>query len=291
MKTEKMLITVTVSIDAPIEKVWNCWTNPEHIIKWNFASDDWHCPWAKNDIQAGGKFVWRMESKDGSFGFDFSGKYTKVKQNELIEEILGDDRTVRISFSENGNKTEITEVFEAENQNPVEMQRFGWQAILNNLKKYVETPAGLETIHFEVLIIAPPEKVYSTMLNKKYYNEWTSVFNPTSNFEGSWEKGSKIRFLGVDRDGKTGGMSSRIEENIPNKFVSIHHLGIISNGEEIMDGPEVDEWAGAHENYTFENQHGNTLLKVDLDSNQMLKQYFSDTYPKALERLKSICER
>lgn len=292
MKTgEKTLVTVKTEIDMPVEKVWEYWTKPEHITRWNFASDDWCCPWAENDLREEGKFSWRMEAKDGSFGFDFSGKYTKVMKNELIEEILDDDRTVSITFSENGNKAVLTEVFEAETRNPVEMQRFGWQAILNNFKKYVETPARLETIHFEILIIAAPEKVYSMMLDKKFYNEWTSVFNPTSNFEGSWEKGAEIRFVGTDKDGNKGGMISRIEENIPNKFVSIHHLGIISNGKEIMEGPEVDAWAGAHENYTFENQNGNTLLKVDLDSNQMFKQYFSETYPKALERLKTICER
>ncbi len=185
----------------------------------------------------------------------------------------------------------MVETFEAEEQNPIEMQKNGWQAILNNFKKYVETSSRLETISFEILINAAPEKVYSTMLDKKFYNEWTSVFNPSSSFEGSWEKGAEIRFIGIDKDGSKGGMISRIEENVANKFVSIHHLGIILGGVEIMEGPEVDEWVGAHENYTFESKGKTTLLKVDFDTNQMLKTYFKETYPKALERLKLICEQ
>jgi|LSQX01.2.fsa_nt_gb uncharacterized protein YndB with AHSA1/START domain len=292
MKTDKKtLITVQAEIKASVEKVWKCWTKPEHIIHWNFASDDWHAPWAKNDLRKGGKFSWRMEAKDGSFGFDFEGEYTIVKPYNYIEELLGDGRVVKINFEKKEDKIVITETFEAESQNQVEMQKNGWQAILNNFKKYAETPARLETIHFEILINATPRTVYSRMLDKKFFNEWNSVFNPSSNFEGSWLKGSKIRFIGTDKDGKTGGMVSKIEENIPNKFVSILHLGIIMNGEEITEGHEVDDWAGAHENYTFENHDGNTLLKIDLDSNQMFKTYFSETYPKALEQLKSICEQ
>ncbi len=136
---EKILITVETNTNAPIEKVWNYWTQPEHITQWNFASDDWCCPWAKNDAREGGKFVWRMEAKDGSFGFDFSGTFIKVIPNELIEETLDDGRTVKISFKENGNQTQVIEIFEAETENPIELQKSGWQAILNNFKKHVET--------------------------------------------------------------------------------------------------------------------------------------------------------
>ena len=292
MKTDKKTtITVQAEIKAPVEKVWEYWTKPEHIIHWNFASDDWHAPWAKNDLREGGKFSWRMEAKDGSFGFDFGGEFTVIKLFQYIEEVLGDGRVVKISFKGDDKKTSVVETFEAEEQNPIEMQKNGWQAILNNFKKYVETSSRLETISFEILINAAPEKVYSTMLDKKFYNEWTSVFNPSSSFEGSWEKGAEIRFIGIDKDGSKGGMISRIEENVANKFVSIHHLGIILGGVEIMEGPEVDEWAGAHENYTFETKGERTLLKVDFDTNQMLKTYFKETYPKALERLKLICEQ
>jgi uncharacterized protein YndB with AHSA1/START domain len=136
---EKTKITVEVTINAPIKKVWKLWTSPEHIVKWNNASDDWHTTKAENDLRIGGKFVSRMEAKDGSFGFDFGGVYDDVKTNELIAYTMDDSRKVRITFLENSYVAEVSETFEAESSNPIEMQRGGWQAILDNFKKYVET--------------------------------------------------------------------------------------------------------------------------------------------------------
>jgi uncharacterized protein YndB with AHSA1/START domain len=134
----KTKITVEATINAPVEKVWNSWTSPEHITKWCNASDDWHAPRAENDVRTGGKFLTRMEAKDGSFGFDFGGVYDEVKLNERISYTMGDGREVSVVFTKEGNKTKVTETFEAENQNPIEMQRGGWQAILDNFKKYTE---------------------------------------------------------------------------------------------------------------------------------------------------------
>lgn len=135
----KKAITVETSVNAPISKVWKYWSGPEHIIKWNNASDDWHTPRAENDLRPGGKFLSRMESKDGRDGFDFEGVYDEVKENKLIAYTIGDSRKVTVSFSGNGNETRITETFEAENAHSLEMQRGGWQAILDSFKKYVET--------------------------------------------------------------------------------------------------------------------------------------------------------
>lgn len=131
-------LTVEANINAPIEKVWKTWTEPEHIMQWSNASDDWHTPKAENDLRAGGKFMSRMEAKDGSFGFDFGGIYTHVKPHELIAYTLGDGRKVTIGFTSEGNTTHIKEEFEAEGENPLEMQQAGWQAILDNFKKHVE---------------------------------------------------------------------------------------------------------------------------------------------------------
>ncbi|MBA3648305.1 MAG: SRPBCC domain-containing protein [Chitinophagales bacterium] len=132
-------ITVETIVKAPIEKVWKFWTTPEHITKWNSASDDWHTPKAENDLRQGGKFVARMEAKDGSFGFDFGGIYDEIITNHLITFALDDGRKVQINFINNGTGTKVTETFEAENENSIEMQRNGWQAILDNFKKYAET--------------------------------------------------------------------------------------------------------------------------------------------------------
>jgi len=135
---EKTVITVENSINVPVEKVWEYWTKPEHIIKWCNASDDWHTPRAENDLRVGGKFASRMEAKDGSMGFDFGGVYDAVRNNEYIEYTIGDGRKVKINFSTQGNKTKVVESFEAENTHSIEMQRGGWQAILDNFKKYTE---------------------------------------------------------------------------------------------------------------------------------------------------------
>jgi uncharacterized protein YndB with AHSA1/START domain len=139
MNTENTkAITIETTVHAPVKKVWEYFSDPGHITKWNFASDDWHSPKAENDLRAGGKFSSRMEARDGSFGFDFSGVYDEVKPHDLITYTLDDGRRVEIKFEETESATRIVETFEAEETHSYEMQRDGWQAILNNFKKYVE---------------------------------------------------------------------------------------------------------------------------------------------------------
>jgi uncharacterized protein YndB with AHSA1/START domain len=132
------MINVSTEINATIEKVWEFWNNPIHVQNWYFAGDDWHCPNAENNLQVGKRFNYRMEAKDGSFGFDFEGKYTKIKEFELIEYTLEDDRTVSISFVKEENSVIVKEKFDPETENTIELQQQGWQMILNNFKKYVE---------------------------------------------------------------------------------------------------------------------------------------------------------
>lgn len=136
---KKEVIKIETKVNAPVEVVWKKWTNPEDIIKWNQASDDWHTTKAENEVITGGKFISRMEAKDGSMGFDFEGVYDNIKINELIEYTLGDGRKVRVEFIQDKNKTMISESFEAEKTNSVELQRSGWQAILDNFRKYTES--------------------------------------------------------------------------------------------------------------------------------------------------------
>ena len=133
-------ITVETSVKAPLEKVWNFWTAPAHIVNWSNASDDWHTPKADNDLRPGGKFSSRMEAKDGSTGFDFWGIYNEVKPHELITYTMGDGRKASLYFTQSaeGTETKIVETFDAEETNSIEMQKGGWQSILDNFKKYVE---------------------------------------------------------------------------------------------------------------------------------------------------------
>lgn len=139
METNTNAITVSTIVSEPVEKVWEAWTRPEHITKWTFASDDWHAPHAENDLKVGGKFTTTMAAKDGSFSFDFGGTYTLVAPFDRIEYTLDDGRKVTISFKKSTQGTEIAETFDPERENPADMQRDGWQAIINNFKKYAES--------------------------------------------------------------------------------------------------------------------------------------------------------
>ena len=135
---EKSTITVHTMISAPMDQVWSIWTNPDHIIKWNNASDDWHTPTAENDLRVGGKFTYRMEAKDGSVGFAFTGVYEEVDTNARVVYRLEDERKVVITFEEVEGGVKVNETFDPDETNSVELQQTGWQAILDNFKKYAE---------------------------------------------------------------------------------------------------------------------------------------------------------
>ncbi|WP_207421496.1 SRPBCC family protein [Desertivirga brevis] len=131
-------ITVQAQVNAPIEKVWETWNSPQDITQWCYASEDWHAPYAENDLREGGKFRTTMAAKDGSFSFDFGGEYTSVQENKLIEYVMEDGRKVRIEFTDQAGTTQVVETFDPETTNTVEMQKAGWQAILDSFKKYTE---------------------------------------------------------------------------------------------------------------------------------------------------------
>lgn len=282
-------ITTHAEIAAPINQAWIAYTHPKHVVKWNFASPDWHCPIAKNELKPGGKFSYRMEAKDGSMGFDFEGIFQEIKPNHGLSYVMEDGREVEMILEESGGKTEITVKFDPEKMNSEELQKGGWQAILDNFKKHVESNRE-NFMHFEISINAPVHQVFNTMISDQPYREWTSVFSPGSYFNGSWEKGSKILFLGPDKEGNEGGMVSKIADNIPDQYISIEHLGMISKGEEITTGPDVEAFAGATENYSFYDLGEKTLLKVDVEVSKEYQEYFDNTWPKALQTLKELCE-
>ena len=138
METAAQSITIETTVNAPIKKVWTSWSEPQHIKNWNNASADWHTPHAENDLRVGGKFISKMEAKDGTFGFTYEGVYDEVKEHELIAYTLDDGRKVKIYFSAVENETKVVETFDAESTNSIDMQKTGWQAILDNFKKYTE---------------------------------------------------------------------------------------------------------------------------------------------------------
>ncbi len=152
----------------------------------------------------------------------------------------------------------------------------------------------MEKLHFDVKINAAANKVYDVMLglsNKTTYEQWTALFNPTSTYEGNWNKGSKILFIGVDDKGEKGGMVSEIVENIPHQYVSIRHYGLVKGNSEVTEGPEVEKWANGNENYSFEESGNGTTVRVDLDTTEDFVDYMNETYPQALQKLKEITEK
>ena len=161
----------------------------------------------------------------------------------------------------------------------------------------------MKKLQFKVSINAPVTRIYDFMLginSKSTYEQWTSLFNPTSTYEGSWDKGNKILFIGIDEKGEKGGMVSKIAENIPNRFVSIQHYGFVKADKEITEGPEVEKWANGFEIYTFEENNarpdrpggrGTTTVIVDLDTTEDFLDFMNQTYPKALDKLKELCEK
>jgi uncharacterized protein YndB with AHSA1/START domain len=132
-------VIIQANVSDNIKKAWEYYTQPAHITKWNFATDDWMCPDASNDMRIGGKYIARMEAKDGSFGFDFEAVYNEISDGEKFTYVMPDNREVNVIFNQNGDAIEVTVKFDAETENPIELQREGWQSILNNFKKYTET--------------------------------------------------------------------------------------------------------------------------------------------------------
>ena len=147
----------------------------------------------------------------------------------------------------------------------------------------------MKKLQFNISIHAPVSAVYNVMLgisSKSTYEQWTAMFNPTSTYEGNWEKGSKMLFIGVDEKGEKGGIVSKIAENIPHQFVSIQHYGLVNAGKEITEGAEVEKWANGFENYSFEENNEVTTVKVEIDATEEFIDFMNETYPKALNKLK-----
>lgn len=152
----------------------------------------------------------------------------------------------------------------------------------------------MKKLQYKKDIHASAEKVYNTMLGMediKTYEQWTSEFNPTSTYEGSWEKGSKMYFVGTDENGKRGGMVAEIADNVPFQFVSIRHYGILDGDQEITEGPDIEKWAGGLENYSLEEHNGVTTVAVEIDVTEDYIEYFNTAWPKALSKLKELSEK
>ncbi len=151
----------------------------------------------------------------------------------------------------------------------------------------------MKKLEFKISINAPVQKVFDRMLgltDKVTYEQWTKAFHPTATYEGKWEKGSKMLFIGTDANGERGGMVSKVVDIIPNRFVSVQHYGIVKGNQEITEGPEVEKWGNGFENYTFEEINGHTVVVVNLDTHEDFVDYMKKAFSEALEELKKMCE-
>ncbi|MBS9525816.1 SRPBCC domain-containing protein [Litoribacter alkaliphilus] len=284
------LVKLTVSIKAPLSQVWGSWTSAEHIVNWNFASEDWHCPKAKLELRSGGEFSYHMAAKDGSQAFDFKGEFEEVVPMQMIKFHLDDGRKVQVHFKQMKDHVEIVEEFEAESSHSIEMQRQGWQAILENFKVYTESLSKLHRLHFDVQIEAPAQAVYEIMLAPDTYREWTAAFHPGSYYKGKWEVGETLYFIGPDAEGRESGMVAKVTKAKPGEIVGVEMLGMLDKGVEVTEGPEIETWKGAVEEYRFEERDSATTVRVTVDTIGEYKAYFEETWPKALQILKTICE-
>lgn len=266
------------------------WTVPDHITRWNAASSDWHTPHAEVDLRAGGTWMARMEARDGSMGFDLIATIVEVREPAYLRYTLEDGRAWDLRFDAVPEGTLVTERFEAEQENPRELQQQGWQAILDRFGRYAEARSREKRLQFREHIARTPQQVHAIMVAPDTYRQWTAEFNPSSRYEGEWSEGKSLRFVGEDPAGNIGGIIGHIRLNEPGVYVSIEHYGLIKDNTEIWSGPEVDGWVGAREDYHFAPEGEGTLLTVVLESTPEFESYFQESWPRALRKLKQVCE-
>lgn len=285
MTNTETKITVEVNINAPVEKVWQLWTNPVDITNWNSPSPEWHIPKAENDLRVGGKFLSRMEAKDGSFGFDFGGEYNEVNPNELIVYTLDDGRKVENVFIDDDKKTKVSVTFDAETENSLQQQQEGWQAILDSFKQYAEKT---ELLEFTIQINTDKKKVWEVMLDPITYKEWSNAGWEGSSYIGNWVEGENLKFVSPSGEGTVATLVS----HKPYDFSHAKHVAVLlKDGTEDRESELAKGWVGIHESYTFTEKQGVTTLKVLITSANEWVSMFTAGWPVALKKLKEICER
>ncbi|MFN3529715.1 MAG: SRPBCC domain-containing protein [Bacteroidia bacterium] len=285
------MIQLFVDLQLPAAQAWRSFTQPAHIINWNFAHESWHCPTAENNLQAGGHFKYHMAARDGSGSFDFEGQFEQIEHRQRIAYHLNDSRKVEFRIEPTDSGIRVWHNFEAATDHDAEQQRQGWQAILDQFALYTASLEPLVEMHFEHDYPIAPEELCNMMFSDKGYREWTKPFNANSHFEGVWETGASMRFLGVDGDGTVGGMLSKIRLFEAGKQVCIVHEGDIQKGQEVRFDQSVAQWAGAEENYYFEPMEGGTRLRVMAEVAPQFESWMQEFWPPALQKLHQMCEK
>ena len=308
-------ITVTTNINATPEQCYRAYLNLEDNKRWNTAGFGWSVGFVNIDPRVGGRWEAQYMNSDGVNNFVFGGTYTEIVpfekisyvMNESIADIKETDRRGEVLFQENpvvtektprqsatatpheGNSTKVTIIFDAEEQNSLEQQQFGWQSILNNFKTFVERKVNPNNVALtkSIIINVPKEKVWNAIVDKENYKLWTTPFCEGSYYEGEMKYDSKIRFMSPAK----GGLSSVVKVCIPFFQISFEHLGFIKDGVEELNNPEFGGWKGARETYTLNEINGVTTLDIYQEMTVNEPEFFDKSWDKALAIIKQIAEQ
>jgi uncharacterized protein YndB with AHSA1/START domain len=283
-------ISVSVRLQLPPQMVWKLWNDPAQMVRWNAASDDWHTPVADNDLRVGGKLQTRMEARDGSFGFDFEAVYEVVDAPNRLVYRLGDGRGVELDLRAEGEETVLTQRFEPEKEFPVELQQQGWQAILDNFKRWAEAYRGVTAVHFAQEVRMAPSALAELMLQELPYRYWTAVFDPSSHYVGDWKEGSTVDFLCDLPDGRQRGTRALVANFRPGQYIRLVHQGLVEGDTFINSGAEAEAWLGLNEIYSFSPREYGCLLTVDVDVPEKYADYLTTQWPLALARIRELAE-
>lgn len=272
-------ITIGVQIEKQVDIVWSYWTKAAHIKHWYFASEDWWVPWVEQQFEVGHKFIYRMASKDGKMGFDFTGRYTDIKANESITYVLEDDREVITTFEVIDDTVYLKQVFETEDDSSAEMQKQGWQAILNQFKGYTESDWIRFTLqkHMETT----PEVVYHYLTDNDKYMSWAHVFSDDSKFYGDWVEGGEITFV----DHRESGTVALVENIIPNELIHMKHIKLLKGDSLDETSDEALIWIGTLERYELHKSEDGVLVDVMIECHESYVGFIRDSWIEALNEI------
>ncbi len=277
-------IKIETKINAPISTVYQVNSIAKHLKRWNYASPGWYNPDATIDFRVGGNFVVKYGSDDGKNDFDLGGKYTLIENNKVIEYLMGDDRLVRIDFEDLEDKTKVVLEFDAENENPLEMQKEGWSNILDNMKLYSEKISNQDYAYLEkeILIQTTQQKLWNVLTNPELYKQWSKVWDEYSRMECDELKiGNKIRFLGSEG----WGMESVIRVFRPYDAITYIVENDIKNNE-----ISPSTWAEFEETYLIDEFGDQVKLRIFVECTKATQDMMSQKWDEALSIISALSQ-
>ncbi len=275
-----MKITIQTIVSADKKKVWDYYTEPKHIVNWNFASDNWCCPGAENDLRIGGKYKARMEAKDKSVGFDFEAVYNEIVEGEKFTYTMEDGREVNGSFEDLDGKTKVTIIFDAEKENSEEMQKDGWQSILNQFKSYVEKQQKEIIAKASVNVDASPSQVWEALTNSERVKQYMFGAEVIS----TWKEGTPIKWKG-EWKGKTFEDKGKILKIESEQLLKYTHFSPLTGKED-----KTENYHTVTIRLNAEDNQTNITLTQEGNGTEQEKEHSEKNWQMMLENLKKIVE-